>query len=324
MLEIGPYQLKSHLLLAPMAGISDLPFRNICRYFGAALTPSEMISADQRLWNTPKSYYRLQSEQQEKPRSIQIAGSDPIMLADAAQYCVERGADIIDINMGCPAKKVCKKAAGSALLRDEPLVERILKSVVQAVNVPVTLKIRTGWSATTRNALRIGNIAQASGVQALVIHGRTREDAYRGKAEYETIRQVKAQIKIPVIANGDIDSPEKAASVLKYTQADGLMIGRASRGQPWLFQSILSFLRKGKSAKIPTKQTRRLVVLQHIEAMHRFYPEGMAVRLARKHINAYLSPFVDYQIFRKRLMQTTSSKQQEALLKRFFDSTENN
>ena len=246
MISIGPYQLANRVILAPMAGVTDQPFRQLCRRLGAGLVVSEMVTSDTRLWNSRKSRLRLQHDGEPEPRSVQIAGGDPEMMAEAARMNAQLGAQIIDINMGCPAKKVCNKAAGSALLRDEPLVAAICAAVVQAVDIPVTLKIRTGWDPENRNALRIARIAEDSGIQALAVHGRTRSELYTGHAEYDTIAAVKQSISIPVFANGDIDSPQKAAEVLQHTGADAVMIGRAAQGRPWIFREIDHYLRSGE------------------------------------------------------------------------------
>ena len=282
-MKIGPYQISSPYVLAPMAGVTDLPFRKICRDMGAGLAVCEMVNANSELWETEKSQLRFTYDGEVSPISAQIVGYDPQMMAEAARYSVESGAQIIDINMGCPAKKVCKKAAGSALLQDEPLVAEILKAVVGAVDVPVTLKIRTGWDRENKNAVTIAKLAEDIGIQALAIHGRTREDRFLGSAEYDTIAKVKAAIGIPVIANGDIDSIEKAQKVLHHTQADAIMIGRAALGNPWLFRSLI----EGK-IYLPSVDERLATVTEHIAALHAFYGAEKGIRVARKHILWYL------------------------------------
>jgi tRNA-dihydrouridine synthase B len=287
-LQIGPYKMASQVVLAPMAGVTDLPFRQLCRRFGAGLVVSEMVTSDSRLWHTRKSQHRLDHTGEEEPRAVQIAGGDPEMMAQAAKMNVERGAQIIDINMGCPAKKVCKKAAGSALLKDEALVIQILQAVVNAVDVPVTLKIRTGWSAEQRNGLTIARIAEDSGIAALAVHGRTRACGFNGEAEYETIAQIKSAVSIPVIANGDITSPEKALQVMKYTGADAVMIGRAAQGRPWLCREIDQFLHDGKILEPPSNTQVMRILLEHLDALHAFYGEYMGVKIARKHVGWYL------------------------------------
>lgn len=271
-----------------MAGVTDRPFRTLCRSLGAGLVVSEMVTSDTRLWNSNKSRWRLDHQGEEGPVSVQIAGGDAGMMAQAAQANVARGAQIIDINMGCPAKKVCNKAAGSALMRDEGLVRDILTAVVNAVDVPVTLKIRTGWSADQRNAVAIARMAEDLGIALLSVHGRTRADAFKGAAEYDTIANVKQAVRIPVLANGDIDSPQQAAKVLSVTGADGVMIGRAAQGNPWIFQAINHFLATGEQLPEPGLDTVAATLSQHVQALHRFYGDHMGVRIARKHVGWYL------------------------------------
>lgn len=286
-LRIGSSVLKNNLLLAPMAGVTDRPFRQLCRELGAGMSVSEMVSADPRLQNTRKSRLRRDHGGEPGPRAVQIAGADPAMLADAARFNVDNGAEIIDINMGCPAKKVCNVLAGSALLRDEALVGRILTAVVGAVDVPVTLKIRTGWSPDNRNALTVARMAQDSGIRMLTVHGRTRACGYGGTAEHDTVRSIKAEVDMPVIANGDIDSPQTAAAVLRATAADGLMIGRAAQGNPWLFREVAHYLKTGELLARPTAAEVRAVLVRHLENLYDFYGEYMGVRVARKHIAWY-------------------------------------
>lgn len=285
---IGSYALTSPCILAPMAGVTDRPFRQLCRRLGAGLVVSEMVTSDKTLWHTPKSRQRLDHRGEPSPRIVQIAGGDPDMLADAAQGNVTHGAQIIDINMGCPAKKVCNKAAGSALMRDETLVRDILEAVVNAVDVPVTLKMRTGWCENTRNALSIARMAESLGIQALAIHGRTREQRYTGSAEYDTIAAIKHAVSIPVFANGDIDSPEKASTVLAYTQADAVMLGRSAQGNPWIFREINHYLATGHHAPPPSHAEREQVMQDHLRALYAHYGEHMGIRIARKHIGWYL------------------------------------
>ncbi|MEE8058601.1 MAG: tRNA dihydrouridine synthase DusB [Pseudomonadales bacterium] len=288
MLQVGPYKLASRVVLAPMAGVSDLPFRQLCRRFGAGLVVSEMVTSDTRLWHTRKSRNRLNHAGEAEPRSVQIAGGGALMMAEAARLNVERGAQIIDINMGCPAKKVCNKAAGSALMKDQRLVADILQAVVAAVDVPVTLKIRTGWSPNQRNGLDIARIAQDSGIAVLAVHGRTRACGFNGEVEYDTIAEIKAAISIPVIANGDIDSPQKALQVMQYTGADAIMIGRAAQGRPWLCREINQFLCSGDIVESPDHNEVRQILLEHLNALYAFYGECMGVKIARKHVGWYL------------------------------------
>lgn len=288
MTQIGPYKLDNNVILAPMAGITDRPFRQLCRDLGAGLAISEMITSDQNLWNSRKSQWRLNHTGEANPRSIQIAGSEPATMADAARANVDRGAQIIDINMGCPAKKVCKKAAGSALMRDEKLVTAILQQVVEAVSVPVTLKIRTGWSEYSRNGVSIARIAENSGIKALAIHGRTRACGFGGAAEYRTIAEIKEAVSIPVFANGDIDSPQKARAVIDATAADGVMVGRAAQGRPWLCGQIAQYLEKGTLKADPENSEIAAIMIRHLTELHSLYGEYMGVRIARKHVGWYL------------------------------------
>ena len=321
-MQIGPYKLPNQLVLAPMAGISDRPYRKLCRSLGAGLAVSEMISANALLWENKKTRQRINHEGEPGPVAVQIAGADSDILALAAQENVRSGADIIDINMGCPAKKVCNKQAGSALLANEELVARILDKVVNAVDVPVTLKIRTGSDPESRNACRIAEIAEQSGVQSLAVHGRTRKCAFRGEAEYETIRQVKQQVKIPVIANGDIDTPEKAVKVLEYTGADALMIGRPARGNPWIFRQIDHYLETGKLLSPPSAAEVREVMLLHLQELYDFYGEYTGVRTARKHIAWYSKGFFSSNAFRREIMQVESSTEQIRMVDEFLSMFE--
>jgi tRNA-dihydrouridine synthase B len=286
-MNIGKYLLPSQVLLAPMAGTSDKPFRMICREQGAALTTSEMVVMQKHLLNTNKSKHRLDFRSEQSPISIQIAGSESQELAESAKQALEFGADIIDINMGCPAKKVCNKAAGSALMKNEKLVEDIIKSVVNAVNIPVTLKMRTGWNEENKNAPTIAKIAEDNGIKMLAIHGRTRAQKYNGDAEYDTVKKIKGIVSIPVVANGDITSAEKAKKVLDYTGADAVMLGRATQGNPWLVGQINNYLTTGKTSKTPSLDKKISLILKHILQIHDFYGHKMGTQLSRKHIFWY-------------------------------------
>jgi tRNA-dihydrouridine synthase B len=284
------------VVLAPMAGVTDRPFRILCRNFGAALAASEMITADMRLWSSSKSRHRLDHAGEPEPRVVQLAGADPQALADAARANVALGAQIIDLNMGCPAKKVCGRLCGSALLTDEPLVARILATVVSATSatsVPVTLKIRTGWDPTRRNGVSIARLAQDAGIAALAVHGRTRADFYAGSAEYDTIRDIKSQVRIPVFANGDIDTPQKAREVLDFTGADGVMIGRASHGAPWIFRAVNAWLENGIATQALQRGDVRDIILTHLDSLYSFYGEENGVRIARKHLGWYCEQLLD-------------------------------
>lgn len=322
-MQIGPYKLANPVIAAPMAGVTDKPYRQVCRTHGAGLVVSEMITSQAGLRHTDKTRFRSDLSGEPEPIVVQIVGTDPIQLAEAAQHNVANGAQIIDINMGCPAKKVCKKAAGSALLADEPLVASILQTVVAAVDVPVTVKIRTGTSPATRNAKTIAKIAQDAGIAAITIHGRTRECKFVGAVEYDTIAAVAAAVDIPVIANGDINTPEQAKRVQDYTQANAVMIGRAAQGQPWLFQQIADYLNNGEYADIPGPEQRHQTIIEHILAIHQFYGEDLGVRLARKHIKWYLAqwehPVSDQQ--RHAIGTTECSTEQASMLNQFLSST---
>jgi len=315
--HIGPFRLAGRALLAPMAGVTDLPFRRLCRRMGAALAPSEMLSADKRLWDTDLSRRRRDHTDEPSPRVVQIAGGDPVTMADAARRNVDAGAEIIDINMGCPAKKVCNRDAGSALLRDEPLVASILESVVGAVSVPVTLKIRTGWDPATRNGVRVARLAADAGVQALAVHGRTRACRFAGEAEYDTVAEIKQSVDIPVFANGDIDSVEKALEVLRATAVDAVMIGRAAQGRPWIFREIDSRL-AGRAAATPSHDEQRDIMLAHLRDLHAFYGEGPGVRIARKHVEWYCRERPQALVFRQAVMQVQTADAQLALVADFF------
>jgi tRNA-dihydrouridine synthase B len=308
--SIGPWEIPARAVLAPMAGVTDRPFRILCRRFGAGLAASEMITADQRLWHTAKTRQRMNHEGEPEPRVVQLAGNDPAQLAVAARANVDLGAQIIDINMGCPAKKVYGKACGSALLGDPPLVGRILEAVVGAVNVPVTVKIRLGLDRQHVNAVAISRIATEAGVRAIAVHGRTREDFYNGEAEYETIRQIAAEARVPIIANGDIDSAEKAGRVLDFTRADGVMIGRGAHGSPWIFREVNAFLENGALLPRLLRSEVRDIILEHITALYAFHGEAAGVRIARKHIGWYCQQHSDTESFRPELMVAESSSVQ--------------
>ncbi len=318
-MHIGPYTLPNNVVLAPMAGVTDLPFRLLCRRLGAGLTVSEMVAASPALRETRKSRLRREHVGEPEPRAVQIAGADPEMLAWAARDNVADGAQIIDINMGCPAKKVCNRMAGSALLADEVLVRDILQAVVESVSVPVTLKIRTGPAPDRRNGVRIAEIAQAEGIAALAVHGRTRADAYRGAAEYATIRAIRQAVTLPLLANGDIRSPEDAKRVLAETGADGVMIARAAQGRPWIFREIVHYLGTGERLSPPGVGELRSVMVGHLQALHRFYGTHQGVRVARKHIGWYLKAHHDGEAFRRRLVRIDSATEQIALTHAFFD-----
>lgn len=317
-LTIGPYQLPNALLLAPMAGVTDRPFRQLCRKLGAGMAVSEMITANKALWASKKSLLRANHQGEPEPRSVQIAGADPQMMALAAQHNVEQGAHIIDINMGCPAKKVCNVMAGSALLQHEKLVAEILDAVVKAVAVPVTLKIRTGWDRDNRNGVKIAQIAEQAGIQALSVHGRTRADAYQGDAEYDTIAAIKSRVSLPIIANGDINTPEKAQEVLVKTGADGLMIGRAAQGNPWIFQQIWHYLETGEKMLPPRLSDIRSILIEHLHTLYGFYGEYSGVRMARKHIAWYSKGFRDGNTFRQQMYLLEDAEQQLNYTDAFF------
>jgi len=306
-------------VLAPMAGVTDAPFRRLCRRFGAGMTTSEMTTADISLWQTEKSRRRLDLDLDAEPVAVQIAGSEPEQLAIAANACVERGAQIIDINMGCPAKKVCRKLAGSALLKDEKLVADILTTVVAAVDVPVTLKIRTGWDPDHRNGVSVARIAEQCGVQAIAVHGRTRACRYRGDAEYETIARIKKSVSIPVIANGDITSAEKALEVLRISNADGVMIGRGAQGRPWIFQELTHFVHADSASTPLAKNELRDIMLGHLREMHQFYGEQTGVRVARKHLTWYCKNLLNADDFRYQVVRIESAEQQIDLTREYFD-----
>ena len=318
-MQIGPYKLRNNLVVAPMAGVTDRPFRMLCKKLGAGYAVSEMVTSNSLLYGSAKTLRRANHEGEVEPISVQIAGADPKMLAEAAKYNVHHGAQIIDINMGCPAKKICNVMAGSALLKDEPLVSQILKAVVNAVDVPVTLKIRTGWDKHNRNAVTVAKMAEELGVQALAIHGRTRACAYMGDAEYDTIAEVKQAIHIPLIANGDITTPEKAKFVLDYTGADGVMIGRAAQGRPWIFREIEHYLATGEHMPAPEVEEIRSVMLEHLHDLYAFYGDLTGMRVARKHISWYTKGLKDSANFRHAMNQLQTIEEQLAAIHAFFD-----
>ncbi len=325
-MQLGPYTLTSPVFLAPMAGVTDRPFRQLCRSMGAGLVISEMVTSEPHLRNSRKTRLRMDHQGETDPISVQIAGTEPLKMADAARFNVEHGAQIIDINMGCPAKKVCNVAAGSALMKDELRVAAILEAVVNAVDVPVTLKMRTGWDHQNRNAEVIARIAQDSGIQMLSMHGRTRTDAYRGEAEYETIARVKQQISIPLVANGDIDSAEKAQQVFQFTGADAIMVGRAAQGRPWIFREINHFLQTGEFMAAPSQQEISQIMQDHLTNLYAFYGEQRGVQIARKHIGWYCKSHqsnneTELKKFRQHINTITDAQQQLNQLISFFNTT---
>ena len=320
-MRIGPWTLPNNVLVAPMAGVTDRPFRQLCKKLGAGYAVSEMAASNPKLWDSVKTSRRLNHDGEIAPISVQIAGADPAMMAEAAAFNAARGAKIIDINMGCPVKKVCNVASGSALLRHEDLIVRILDAVVAAcapLGVPVTLKTRTGWDRESRNALRVARLAENAGIAALTLHGRTRADLYTGHAEYDTIRAVRAELKIPLIANGDIDSPEKAKHVLDYTGADAVMIGRAAQGRPWIFREIDHYLRTGEKLAPPSYGEMRELLLEHLDDHYRFYGEHTGVRTARKHIGWYLEGLPDADSFRDRMNLIDNTRDQWRAVSEWF------
>ncbi len=318
-MQIGPYKLKNRLVLAPMAGVTDRPYRQLCKKMGAGMAVSEMISSNSLLWGSEKTKRRANHEGEIEPRYVQIAGADPKLLAEAAQHNVDNGAQILDINMGCPAKKVCNVMAGSALLKNEALVADILDAVVNAVDIPVTLKIRTGWDKENRNAVKVAQIAEQAGIQSLAVHGRTRACGYSGEAEYDTIAAIKASVNIPVIANGDIRTPEQAKYVLDYTGANAVMIGRAALGKPWIFREIDHFLTKGEHLAPPSINEIRDVLLEHLENLYKFYGEYTGVRMARKHLSWYSKGQRYGANFRQVVNKVDTCAEQVKLTKDFFD-----
>jgi tRNA-dihydrouridine synthase B len=320
-MNIGPYQIPNRLILAPMAGVTDRPFRSLCMRMGAGMAVSEMVTSNKQLWHTRKTRLRLDHSGEQLPRSVQIAGTDPLQMAQAAKFNVDRGAQIIDINMGCPARKVCNVMAGSALMKNESLVANILDAVVNAVDVPVTLKTRTGWDPENKNAVAIARIAESAGIQALAVHGRTRACGYQGEAEYETIKAVKSAVNIPVIANGDIDSPSRAAEVLQLTGADGLMIGRAAQGNPWIFREINHLLENGSILAPPSLDEVQNVLINHLENLYDFYGSYMGVRIARKHIGWYCKHHPNTDLFKQQIVRVESTTEQLDLVTEFFSNS---
>jgi tRNA-dihydrouridine synthase B len=318
-MQIGNHILKNNLVVAPMAGVTDRPFRQLCKKMGAGLAVSEMVTSNSLLYGSEKTLRRANHEGEVDPISVQIAGADPAMMAEAAKHNVDNGAQIIDINMGCPAKKICNVMAGSALLKDEPLVAQILKAVVNAVDVPVTLKIRTGWDKDNRNAIEIAKMAEDIGIQALAMHGRTRACLYRGDAEYDTIAAVKQSINIPLIANGDITTPEKAKYVLDYTGADAVMIGRAAQGRPWIFREIEHYLVTGTHMPPPTVEEIHTVMLEHLHDLYAFYGELTGMRVARKHISWYTKGLSGSAAFRHHMNTLQTTELQLQSISDFFD-----
>jgi len=317
-MQIGPYRIDPPLVLAPMAGVTDKPFRLLCKRLGAGLAVSEMTSADPTLWHTRKSLRRMDHAGEPEPVSVQIAGYDPAMLAEAARFNVANGAQLIDINMGCPAKKVCNVWSGSALLQDEPLVARIVKAVVDAVDVPVTLKIRTGWNRDNRNALNIARIAEDNGIAALAVHGRTRADKYEGEAEYATIAAVKAAVRMPVLANGDVCTPQQAQHVLAVTGADAVMIGRGAQGRPWIFREIAHYLATGELLPEPAPAEVAAILLSHLEHLYAFYGEPAGVRIARKHLGWYAKDRPENAAFRQVVNRAETAGEQLRLTRDYF------
>ena len=319
-LQLGPYTLANALFVAPMAGVTDRPFRQLCKRLGAGYAVSEMVTSRKDLWESLKTSRRADHAGEPGPIAVQIAGTDAAMMAEAAVFNIQRGAQIIDINMGCPAKKVCHAWAGSALMRDEALVGRILATVVKAVDVPVTLKIRTGWDCDHRNGPTIARIAQESGIASLAVHGRTRDQHYTGVAEYETIAAIKAALRIPVVANGDIDSPAKAAQVLAQTGADAVMVGRAAQGRPWIFREIAHFLATGEHLPPPALHEVRDILLGHLQALHAFYGEPQGVRIARKHLGWYAKDRPEQAAFRAVVNRAETAGEQLRLTRDYFDA----
>ena len=317
-MNIGPYTLPNRLVLAPMAGVTDRPFRQLCKTMGAGMAVSEMVSSNSLLWGSTKTLRRTNHEGEIEPRSVQIVGSDPNLMAEAARHNRDQGAQIIDINMGCPAKKICNVMAGSALLKDEKLVGDILETIVNAVDIPVTLKIRTGWDKSSKNGVQIAKIAEQAGIQALAIHGRTRACGYSGDAEYDTIAEIKSTVNIPIIANGDIRTPEKAKFVLDYTQADAIMIGRAAQGKPWIFKEVLHYLQTGTYLPPLSPTDICNILVTHMKNLYEFYGEYTGVRMARKHLAWYSKGQAKAAHYRNNIMQVNTAEEQISMTETFF------
>jgi tRNA-dihydrouridine synthase B len=318
-MQIGSHTLRNNLFVAPMAGVTDRPFRQLCKRFGAGLAVSEMVASNSLLWGSEKTLRRANHDGEVEPISVQIAGADPGMMADAARYNVDKGAQLIDINMGCPAKKVCNTMAGSALLKDEALVGRILQAVVGAVDVPVTLKFRTGWDAVNKNALVVARIAEDSGIRLLSLHGRTRACGFSGRAEYDTIREVKQSTRLPIVANGDITTPEEARQVLEYTGADGIMVGRAAQGRPWIFREIEHYLKTGEQLPSPLVAEIHTVLVAHLHDLYEFYGRETGVKIARKHISWYTKGLAGSASFRHHMNQLATCEEQLLAVNEFFE-----
>lgn len=323
-MQIGPYKLQNNLILAPMAGVTDRPFRRLCMKMGAGLVVSEMLSSNPRVWNTEKSLARMNHDGEVGIRAVQIAGSEPTLMAQAAQFNVERGAQIVDINMGCPAKKVNKKLAGSALLQQPKLVEEILLAVVNAVKVPVTLKIRTGWDQENRNGVEIAKIAEGSGIKSLAVHGRTKACMFKGNAEYDTIKAIKQSVNIPIVANGDVVSAEQAKQVLDYTGADGLMIGRAAQGKPWIFKQIAAYLESGTQVPNPSFEELTQISVEHVREIHQLYGAKKGSQIARKHVGWYIASFDPNREFRRSFNAIEDAEKQLEALTHYFSSLHSN
>ncbi|MDT0595216.1 tRNA dihydrouridine synthase DusB [Glaciecola petra] len=323
-MQIGPYKLRNNLILAPMAGVTDRPFRRLCMKMGAGLVVSEMLSSNPRVWNTEKSLARMNHDGEVGIRSVQIAGSEPILMAQAAQFNVERGAQIVDINMGCPAKKVNKKLAGSALLQQPKLVEEILLAVVDAVKVPVTLKIRTGWDQENKNGVEIAKIAEGSGIKSLAVHGRTKACMFKGNAEYDTIKAIKQSVNIPIVANGDVVSAEQAKQVLDYTGADGLMIGRAAQGKPWIFKQIAAYLESGAQVPNPSFEELAQISVDHVREIHQLYGVKKGSQIARKHVGWYIASYDPNREFRRSFNAIEDAEEQLEALTYYFSSLHSN
>jgi tRNA-dihydrouridine synthase B len=318
-MQIGSHTLRNNLFVAPMAGVTDRPFRQLCKKFGAGLAVSEMVASNSLLWGSEKTLRRANHDGEVEPISVQIAGADPAMMAEAARYNVDKGAQLIDINMGCPAKKVCNTMAGSALLKDEALVGRILEAVVGAVDVPVTLKFRTGWDAVNKNALAVARIAEESGIRLLSLHGRTRACGFSGRAEYDTIREVKRSARLPIVANGDITTPEEARQVLEYTGADGIMVGRAAQGRPWIFREIEHYLKTGEQLPPPLVSEIHAVLVSHLHDLYEFYGRETGVKVARKHISWYTKGLAGSASFRHHMNQLATCEEQLQAVNEFFE-----